>query len=90
MTGEFIKATQARVIDGGVRFTAFVAGGEPRVFEVSGAALSQHFGAGNATDSDLLEAFERGHTRIMEAAAKALETPVAEGSIALGSGDFDV
>jgi hypothetical protein len=47
MTGEFIKATQARVIDGGVRFTAFVAGGEPRVFEVSGAALSQHFGAGS-------------------------------------------
>jgi hypothetical protein len=89
MTDDFIKATQARVIDGSVRFTGFVTGGEPRVFEISGEALMQHFGAVQATDSELLQAFERGHTRIMSAAAKALETPAVEGAVVLGSGDFD-
>jgi hypothetical protein len=88
MTNEFIKGTQAQVMDGAVRFTAFVAGGEPRVFDVSGEALVQHFGAKSASDADLLDAFENGRARLLAAASKALNTPEAEGAIALGSGDF--
>ena len=88
MSNTSTQKTEATVIDGAVRLNAVMPDGETRVFELSSEALTQHFGAKDASDAALLAAFEKGRTEIMAAAGKALDTPASEDAIPLGSGDF--
>jgi len=85
--GEFAKTTDAKYEDGYIRFT-WKEAGEPRLFEISGEALIQSFGAADDSGKELLDAFERGHSSIAEAARQASSTPT-DGITELGSGDFE-
>lgn len=83
---KFAKATQAKYHDGYIRFN-WKNKGEDRVFEISGEALTQAFGAQDASASELLDAFDRGREQISRAVEQSLNTPT-DGITELGSGDF--
>ncbi len=86
--GEFAKQTDAQYEDGSIRFWLTEAG-QRRQFEISGDALLQAFEAKDGTASALLQAFEQGKDKIIEAARAASNTPSMEDVIVLGSGDFE-
>jgi len=85
--GEFAKMTGAKYQEGYVRFT-WGEGRDKRVYEISGDALLQAFGARDGTGNELLDAFENGRRQIIGAAEAARNTPT-DGVIELGSGDFE-
>jgi len=85
--GAFANETQATVKGEEIQFSLMVKG-EPRMFEISGDALQECFGAPDRTGSELLRAFERGADQIRTAAENALNAPT-EGVTPLGTGDFD-
>jgi hypothetical protein len=85
--GEFAKTTEAKYEDGYIRFT-WKEAGEPRLFEISGEALMQSFGAADDSGKELMDALERGRKHIADAAREASNTPT-DGIIELGSGDFE-
>lgn len=86
--GDFAKQTDAKYQDGYIRF--FIGeGAKRRQYEISGDALLQAFEAEDETGNALLDAFERGRERILEAAQSAASTPTTDGIIVLGSGDFE-
>ena len=85
--GEFAKATDAKYEDGYIRFT-WHEGAEPRLFEISAEALRLAFGAADDSGKALMDAFEKGQTRISNAARMASNTP-SDGVTELGSGDFE-
>jgi hypothetical protein len=64
--GEFAKTTEAKYEDGYIRFT-WKEAGEPRLFEISGEALMQSFGAADDSGKELMDAFERGRKHIADA-----------------------
>jgi hypothetical protein len=85
--GNFASTTHAQVQGDAVVFELTLHG-EPRRFEISGDALRECFGADEATGAALLKAFENGRPRILEAAEAARSTP-NDGTIELGTGDFE-
>ncbi|GAA5234952.1 DUF1488 domain-containing protein [Verticiella sediminum] len=87
MSTELAKEVPPAVIDGAVRFTALLQGRVHHVFEVSGDALVEHFGAQSRSDDDLLAAFKRGKAEILDVAAQSANIPV-NGMVELGTGDF--
>ncbi|MYN11575.1 DUF1488 family protein [Pusillimonas sp. TS35] len=86
--GEFAKKADAKFDAGLVRFD-WGEGEDKRTYEISAEALVQAFGARDDSGSELLDAFERGRVRIIAAAEDARNTPLVDGVIELGSGDFD-
>lgn len=87
MTTEIAKEVQPAVLDGAVRFTARFEGRKSQEFEISGDVLAEHFGAADRSEGELLAAFKRGRTEILEAASESAGTPTA-GIVPLGTGDF--
>ena len=85
--GEFAKMTGAKYQDGYIRFS-WGDGADQRNYEISGDALLQAFNAENGDAAELLEAFEKGREKIIRAAEEARNTPT-DGTIELGSGDFE-
>lgn len=63
--------THPFVIDGTVQFSMMIDGRVQR-FRISQEALEDHFGDGSAQAPDLLDAFRRGETRIMDVAAQKI------------------
>lgn len=86
--GSFAKQTDAKYEEGYIRFF-LEEGGTRRQYEISGDALLQAFEARDGSGPALLEAFERGKERILEAARDAGNMPTTDGVITLGSGDFE-
>ncbi len=84
---EFAKKTEAKYEDGYIRFV-WVNNDEKRFYAISADALLQSFGARDASGSALLDAFERGRDRIIQAVEQSLNTPT-DGVTELGSGDFE-
>jgi len=84
--GDFAQMTQASVRDGDVVFS-LKTGGVSRQFEISSEVLQDHFGATDASGSELLRAFERARPEI-EALAKKTQWVPSEQPIELGTGDF--
>ncbi len=84
--GDFAQMTHASVRDGDVAFSLETAG-VSRQFEISSDVLQRHFGATDATGSELLKAFERARPEI-EALAKKTQWVPSEHPIELGTGDF--
>lgn len=87
MSTEIANQKPPTVVNGAVRFTALVEGRTNQEFEVSSDVLVEHFGAASRSDDDLVEAFRKGKAEIMAVAAQSVNTP-ANGTIALGTGDF--
>lgn len=87
MSTEIVKQKPPTVVNGVVQFTALLGGRLNQTFEVSCDALVEHFGAASRAEEDLLEAFRRGKTEILAAAAQSANTPVND-VVTLGTGDF--
>lgn len=85
--GEFAKMTGAKYQNGFIRFS-WGDGADKREYEISGDALLQAFDAENGDPAELLDAFENGREHIIRAAENARNTPT-DGTIELGSGDFE-
>ena len=85
--GEFAKMTDAKYEGGYIRFV-WNDGDQRRIYEISGDALLQSFGAKDGSGAELLDAFERGRDRIVEAVKATLNSPT-DGVMELGSGDFE-
>ncbi|MBO9357574.1 DUF1488 family protein [Bordetella petrii] len=83
----FAKATNARAQGDDVVFE-LETGGVTRPFEISGDALRRYFGAADDTGAELLRAFENAQEKIQALAKKTQWVP-ADGTIKLGTGDFD-
>ncbi|MDQ8034585.1 MAG: DUF1488 family protein [Bordetella sp.] len=84
---KFTKDTGAHVRDDTIVFQ-METGGVVRDFEISGAVLREHFGAGDDTPAALLAAFERGADELREIGKRSQWVP-ADGPIELGAGDFE-
>lgn len=87
MSTEIVKQKPPVVVNDVVQFTALMGGRLNQTFEISSDVLVEHFGAASRREEDLLEAFRRGKTEILAAAAQSANTPVND-VITLGTGDF--
>jgi hypothetical protein len=90
MTIDIRFADDAPTFDGSAMRVDFVVARGHDVLQcaITVEALEDHFGAESALEASLLEAFERGRPRILEACAEAIEE--TGGRVVLHSGSFRV